>query len=230
MDDDFTVNFLHPESDRGSGSPAAAESRSESTRWNSLESGVTVESSRWCSCESCDGEDARPSMFLFFKRALPVGKLAWNGNAMRSITISEFSVLQNGCWQKISFGTKITHSDLSSDFYFRENPLTSRSAEPSGSYTRTTAVRVNLPCNKEAIPSSDKAFSGTSLRNPVGHECSTENTAEASGQNFTDEDKEEKPSERPRTQSVEMEDRVKAPRMLNSDREGFVSCRVVSED
>ncbi|XP_010526948.1 PREDICTED: uncharacterized protein LOC104804374 isoform X2 [Tarenaya hassleriana] len=201
MDDDFTVNFLHPESDRGSGSPAAAESRSESTRWNSLESGVTVESSRWCSCESCDGEDARP-----------------------------FSVLQNGCWQKISFGTKITHSDLSSDFYFRENPLTSRSAEPSGSYTRTTAVRVNLPCNKEAIPSSDKAFSGTSLRNPVGHECSTENTAEASGQNFTDEDKEEKPSERPRTQSVEMEDRVKAPRMLNSDREGFVSCRVVSED
>ncbi|XP_010548019.1 PREDICTED: uncharacterized protein LOC104819577 [Tarenaya hassleriana] len=218
-DDDFRVNFVPPGLDLRSGSSTSLEPRSESTRSNSLETGITVESSRCFSSESCGDAETRPdecsgwtnekhnsyidSLEKSFVRQLYclMGRRNQRSFGTHHLpttnsckSIDQFAVLRDGCWQKIKFGNKRTRLDATSNIYFHENPWTSHFPGPSGSYDGETAVRGDLYCNEETNHSGSKAFSGTPLRNPVGHEGWTGIAAEASGQNFADESKEEKPS------------------------------------
>ncbi|XP_010530776.1 PREDICTED: uncharacterized protein LOC104807270 isoform X2 [Tarenaya hassleriana] len=227
MEHNFGVNFVPPELDRGSESSATLESRSESARSNSFESAVTVESSRCCWCESCCDAHTRPdecsgwtdekhNSYLDYLEKSFVRKLhcLMGGKTHRLFTTHDLPT--NPCkssdqfvrWQKINFGNKRARLDTSSDFSLHENPAANHFSGNSGSYT---AVRGGLLCNEKTNHSGDKVLPGTSLKNLVGHECSTEITAEGkndddgivalsavydsegSGQNFTDGEKEERP-------------------------------------
>ncbi|ESQ53741.1 hypothetical protein EUTSA_v10026267mg [Eutrema salsugineum] len=79
-------------------------------------------------------------------------------NSLKST--DQFTVVQNGCLQKVNFGKKRPYLETSSEFNFQEN-------------------------------SSDKAFIGTSMRNSLGHKYPAQSAAEASGQNFREEEEKE---------------------------------------
>ncbi|KAL0872640.1 hypothetical protein Bca101_022345 [Brassica carinata] len=164
---------------------SAAESQSESsTLSNSLESGLTVESSRGDAdakkLDECGGwTNEKHNLYLdslensFVKQLY---SLLGRGGRTQTLTrtrgvqsnprklTDQFTVLQNGYRQKVSFGKKRAHLE-----------------------TMGTAVQGNLLCNEEIKSSVDKAFTRTSMRNSLVHQYPAQSTAEESGQNFREE-------------------------------------------
>ncbi|CAF2067985.1 unnamed protein product [Brassica napus] len=154
-------------------SRVAAESQSES-----LESGLTVESARGDAdskkLDECGGwTNEKHNLYLdslensFVKQLyslLGVGGETQRLSRTRGLQSNshkltdQFTVLQNGYRQKVSFGKKRAHLE-----------------------TIGTAVQGN----------GDKGFTRTSMRTSFGHEYPTQSTAEASGQNFREEEVEE---------------------------------------
>lgn len=91
------------------------------------------------------------------------------------ILILQFTVLQNGCWQKVNFGKKRAHLGTSSEPRSQKNSLRCNPASPNGNYILGTAVQ-GL-CNEEIGNSGDKAFTRTSMRNSARHEYPAQSTA-----------------------------------------------------
>ncbi|CAG7886374.1 unnamed protein product [Brassica rapa] len=158
----------------------AAESQSDSsTLSNSLESGLTVGDADSKKLDECGGwTNEKHNLYLdslensFVKQLYSL--LGGGGETQRlsrtrgvqsnshKLT-DQFTVLQNGYRQKVSFGKKRAHLE-----------------------TMGTAVQGNILCNEEIKSSGD------SMKNSLGHEYPAQNTAEASGQNFREEEVEEK--------------------------------------
>lgn len=66
-----------------------------------------------------------------------------------NILVLQFTVLQNGCWQKVNFGKKQAHLETSSEFRFQKKSLRSKSENPNGNYTMGTAVQGDVLCHEE---------------------------------------------------------------------------------
>ncbi|KAF8112333.1 hypothetical protein N665_0065s0104 [Sinapis alba] len=157
--------------------------RDSSTLSNSLESGLTVESSRRGDADSkkldeCDGwTNEKHNLYLdslensFVKQlySLLVGGGTQTLSTTRGVQSNshklthQFTVLQNGYRHKVSFGKKRAHLE--------------------------TAVQGNLLCNEEIKSSVDKGFTRTSMRNSLVHQSPAQSTAEESGQNFREEER-----------------------------------------
>ena len=71
----------------------------------------------------------------------------------------QFTLLQNGCRQKLNFGKKRAYLEISSE------------------YTIGTADQGNVLCKEEIKNSGDKAFTRTLTRNSLGHEYPAQCTA-----------------------------------------------------
>ncbi|CAN6918316.1 unnamed protein product [Brassica oleracea] len=167
-------------------SRVADESQSES-----LESGLTVESARGDAdskkLDECGGwTNEKHNLYLdslensFVKQLyslLGVGGETQRLSRTRGLQSNslkltdQFTVLQNGYRQKVSFGKKRAHLETSSD------------------YAMGTAVQGNILRSEEIKSSGDKPFTRT---NYLVHEYPAQSTAEASGQNFREEEVEEK--------------------------------------
>ncbi|CAH8357573.1 unnamed protein product [Eruca vesicaria subsp. sativa] len=179
MEKEYGVNTVSLEMDRGA-EEASGESQSESTLSNSPESGLTVESSRGVADSKKMGEGAgwtneKHNSYLaylensFVKQlySLLGGEETQRLSRTRDVqydshkSTDQFTVLQNGCRQKVNFGKKRPHLETSSG----------------------TPVQVK----EEIVNSSDKNFTKTSMRASFGHQYPTQSTAEASGQNFREE-------------------------------------------
>ncbi|EOA17359.1 hypothetical protein CARUB_v10005640mg [Capsella rubella] len=84
----------------------------------------------------------------------------------------QFTVLQNGCWQKVNFGKKQAHLETSSESLFQKNSLRSKPQNSNENYTMGTEAQGHVLCREETKHS------------------------EASGQNFIEDDgKEEEKGE-----------------------------------
>lgn len=71
----------------------------------------------------------------------------------------QFTVLQNGCRQKVNFGKKRAYLEMSSE------------------YAIGTTDQGNVLCKEEIKNSGDKAFTRTAMRNSLGHEYPAQCTA-----------------------------------------------------
>ncbi|KAG2318650.1 hypothetical protein Bca52824_011863 [Brassica carinata] len=177
MENEYGVNIVSLEMDRDA--EPSGESQSESTLSNSPESVLTVESSHGAAeskklDESGGGgwTNEKHNSYLEYLESSFVKQLysllgreeAQRDSRTRDVQQSnsekssdQFTVLQNGCRQKVNFGKKRPHLETSP----RQNP-----ENPSG---------------------IDKGFTRTSMRTSLGHEHPGQSTAEASGQNFREE-------------------------------------------
>ncbi|XP_020874893.1 uncharacterized protein LOC9303213 isoform X1 [Arabidopsis lyrata subsp. lyrata] len=189
MENDYTVNIVSLEMDRDV-ADSSAESQSESTLSNSLESGVTAETSRadadsklcFFLQDECAGwTNEKHNSYLDYLESSFVRQLySFLGGETQILSrtrdvqsnshksTDQFTVLQNGCWQKVNFGKKQAHLETSSEFRFQKKSLRSKSENPNGNYTMGTAVQGDVLCHEETKHS------------------------EASGQNFREEEEEEK--------------------------------------
>ncbi|KAG5389759.1 hypothetical protein IGI04_031300 [Brassica rapa subsp. trilocularis] len=139
MENEYGVNIASLEMDRDA--EASSESESESTLSNSPESGLTVESSRGDDAdakkmEECGGwTNERHNSYLEYLENSFVRQLysLLGGEERRRLstardlqsnshisTDDQFTVLQNGCRQKVNFGKKRPHLETSSS---RQTPL-----------------------------------------------------------------------------------------------------------
>uniref|UniRef100_A0A1J3E4L4 Uncharacterized protein n=1 Tax=Noccaea caerulescens TaxID=107243 RepID=A0A1J3E4L4_NOCCA len=197
MENDYRVNIVSLEMDRGAEAEAVAEASVESTLSNSLESGITVESSRGdgnSKLEECAAwTNEKHNSYLdylensFVKQLYSLlGEETQRVSTTRDVqskshkSTDQFTVLQNHCWQKVNFGKKRVRLETSSEFQSQKNSPRSNPENPTG----------NVLCNEEIKNSNDKAFTRTSMRNSLGHEYLAQSSAEASGQNFSGEEEE----------------------------------------
>ncbi|KAJ0252046.1 Cold-regulated protein 28 [Hirschfeldia incana] len=180
------------EVDRDAEEASAGESQSESSSLsNSLESGLTVESSRGDAdskkLDECGGwTNEKHNLYLdslensFVKQLYSLLGGGGGGKTQRLTRTrgvqsnshkltDQFTVLQHGCRHKVSFGNKRAHLE-----------------------TMGTAVQGSLLCREEIKSSGDKGFTRTSMSISSGHGYPAQSTAEASGQNFREEEVEEK--------------------------------------
>ncbi|AEE86303.1 hypothetical protein ISN44_As04g035570 [Arabidopsis suecica] len=187
MENDCTVNIVSLEKDRDV-SEASAESQSESTLSNSLDSGVTAETSRSDADSKLDECTAwtneKHNSYLDYLESSFVRQLyslLGGGTQRLSRTrdvqsnshksADQFTVLQNGCWQKVNFGKKQSCLETSSEFRFHRNSLRNKPENSNGNYTMGTTVQGDVLCHDETKHS------------------------EASGQNFREEEEEEEKGE-----------------------------------
>ncbi|XP_010437687.1 PREDICTED: uncharacterized protein LOC104721413 [Camelina sativa] len=187
MDNDFRVNIVSLEMDRGAAEEeASSEShQSESTLSNSLESGVTADTSR-CDADSkldecVEWTNEKHNSYLDYLENSFVRQLYsfLGGETQKRLSrtrdvqsnsrksTDQFTVLQNGCWQKVNFGKKLAHLEASSEFRSQKNTLRSKPQNSNGNRTMGTAVQCPRTCHEETKHS------------------------EASGQNFREEEDEE---------------------------------------
>jgi hypothetical protein len=61
----------------------------------------------------------------------------------------QFTVLQNGCWQKVNFGKKQSCLETSSEFRFHRNSLRNKPENSNGNYTMGTTVQGDVLCHDE---------------------------------------------------------------------------------
>ncbi|KAL0739398.1 hypothetical protein Bca4012_015608 [Brassica carinata] len=181
MEKGSEVNTVYLEMDRDA--EASAESHSESTLSNSLESVLTVESSRgdadskpqdecgggiWTNEKHNSYLDSLENSFVRQLYSLLGREETRRMSRTRHVqsnshrSTDQFTLLQNGCRQKVDVGKKRAYLTTSSE------------------YTIGTE-QGNVLCKEE------KAFTRTSTRNSVGHEYPARCNAEASGQNFSEE-------------------------------------------
>ncbi|CAN7132718.1 unnamed protein product [Brassica rapa subsp. narinosa] len=176
MENEHGVNIVSLEMDRDA--EASGESESESTLSNSPESGLTVESSRGDDAdakkmEECGGwTNERHNSYLEYLENSFVKQLysLLGGEERRRLstahdlqsnshisTDDQFTVLQNGCRQKVNFGKKRPHLETSSS---RQTPLgheypAQSTAEASGQNFREVGEkecnsRASRKCRREA--------------------------------------------------------------------------------
>ncbi|CAA7025236.1 unnamed protein product [Microthlaspi erraticum] len=198
MENDYRVNIVSLEMDRGA-AEAEAEASVESTLSNSLESGITVESSRGDAdskldeCAAAAWTNEKHNSYLdylensFVKQLYSLlGEEAQRVSTTRDVqskshkSTDQFTVLQNGCWQKVNFGKKRVRLETSSEFQSQKSSPRSNPEIPTG----------HVLCNEEIKNSGAKAFTRTSMRCSLGHEYPAQSSAEASGQNFSGEEEE----------------------------------------
>ncbi|XP_020874895.1 uncharacterized protein LOC9303213 isoform X3 [Arabidopsis lyrata subsp. lyrata] len=170
MENDYTVNIVSLEMDRDV-ADSSAESQSESTLSNSLESGVTAETSRadadsklcFFLQDECAGwTNEKHNSYLDYLESSFVRQLySFLGGETQILSrtrdvqsnshksTDQFTVLQNGCWQKVNFGKKQAHLETSSEFRFQKKSLRSKSENPNGNYTMGTAVQGDVLCHEE---------------------------------------------------------------------------------
>ncbi|KAG2291743.1 cold-regulated protein 28 isoform X1 [Brassica napus] len=188
MENEYGVNIVSLEMDRDA--EASGESESESTLSNSPESGHTVESSRGDAdakkMDECGGwTNERHNSYLeylensFVKQfySLLGGEERRRLSRARDLqsnshkSTDQFTVLKNGCRQKVNFGKKRPRLETSSSRQTPENP--------NG---------IDIHVNEEIENSGgDKSFTRTSVTTSLRHEYPAQSTAEASGQNFREE-------------------------------------------
>ncbi|VVB10444.1 unnamed protein product [Arabis nemorensis] len=172
MENDYRVmNIVSLEMDR--------DDAAESTLSNSFDSGLTVDNSRGDADSKLDGwTNERHNSYLDYLENSFVTQLysllGGGGETQRlsrtrdvksnsQKSTHQFTVLQNGWLHKVNFGNKRAHLGKNSS---RSNP-----ASPNGDYTMGTAVL----CNEETEHSGNRAYPAQS-------------SAEASGQNFREEE------------------------------------------
>ncbi|KFK30024.1 hypothetical protein AALP_AA7G208000 [Arabis alpina] len=166
MENDYRVmNIVSMEMDRDS---------AESTLSNS--SGLTVHNSRGDADSKLDvWTNEKHNSYLDYLENSFVTQLysLLGGDAQRLSrardvhkSTDQFTVLQNGCWQKVNFGKKRARLEKDSS---QSNP-----ASPNG----------DALCSEETKHSGDKACTRTSMSNSYP----AQGSAEASGQNFREEE------------------------------------------
>ncbi|CAH2076941.1 unnamed protein product [Thlaspi arvense] len=210
MENDYRVNIASLGMDHDV--EATAESQSESTLSNSLESGLTVESSRGDADSKLDESggwtNEKHNSYLDYLESSFVRQLysLLGGETQRLSRTSDvqaishkpadqFTVLQNGCLQKVNFGKKRALLESSSEFRFQKKSSRRDPEYRNGKYTMGTDVQGKVLCKEEIENSGDKASTRTCMKNSLGHEYPAQSTAEASGQNFREEEEKGRNSE-----------------------------------
>ncbi|CAF2031898.1 hypothetical protein HID58_078634 [Brassica napus] len=177
MENGSEVNIVYLEMDRDA--EASAESHSESsTLSNSLESvltrnecgGVWTNEKHNSYLDSLENSFVR-QLYSLLGREEETRRTSRTRHVQSNSHVStdQFTVLQNGCRQKVNFGKKRAYLEMSSE------------------YAIGTTDQGNVLCKEEIKNSGDKAFTRTAMRNSLGHEYPAQCTAEVSGQNFREE-------------------------------------------
>ncbi|CAN7015777.1 hypothetical protein IGI04_013739 [Brassica rapa subsp. trilocularis] len=176
MENGSEVNIIYLEMDRDA--EASGESQSESTLSNSLESFLTRNEcgGDWTNEKHNSYLDSLENSFVRQLYSL-LGREEETRRTSRTHHVQsnshtsthQFTLLQNGCRQKLNVGKERAYLEISSE------------------YTIGTADQGNVLCKEEIKNSGDKAFTRTLKRNSLGHEYPAQCTAEVSGQNFREE-------------------------------------------
>uniref|UniRef100_A0A5B7ALE7 Cold regulated protein 27 n=1 Tax=Davidia involucrata TaxID=16924 RepID=A0A5B7ALE7_DAVIN len=223
--------------------------RNELTPSNSVSSALTVENSKDMSHQNVNAipgqcttwTDEKHSLYLDSLEASFVhqlhhsmGLLAWSSDSSRQLPVNsrsssdQFTVLRDGCWQKINFERNQPLLDAAADSHvFLDSPWIRhfRCAGKSRTIASADLQQHRTLCTKGAPLRGKRAFShglATSLEQlPVCHRCyqdSAGSITEVSDQNFVDEDQEEKLS------SLSMAKRLKMAAANASSKDQIVPC------